>query len=79
MDGIYINGKRPKSKKEIKDAVANTPDKVRIEYTGMFSGYDGPVSSMADGTEVTFVGPDPYRERKFYGSIVRKGNTFQVK
>lgn len=68
-DGIYINGRRPKSKKEIKDAVRDAPDTVHVECTSMHGGFSGPVSEIV--RSITFVGPDPYTNRKFYGNIVR--------
>jgi hypothetical protein len=69
MQGIWISGRRPKSKKEIKEAVANDPRTVSLEATSL-SGheYDGRVSDAPNGT-YTFVGPDPYQKRNFYGSI----------
>ena len=68
MQGIFINGRRPKSKKEVKEAVA-AGLRVSLEATSMFGNeYDGPVSEAPNGT-YSFVGPDPYRLRNFYGNI----------
>lgn len=72
MDGIFIKGQRPKSKKAIKEAVA-AGERVRIESTSLFGGYDGPVGEAPAGT-YNFVGPDPYTARNFYGSIVVKAD-----
>lgn len=78
MQGIYINGTRPRSKKQIKEAVAANPENVRIEATSMFGNeYDGPVSEMSV-EKVYFVGPDPYNKRNFYGTIERFANGFKV-
>lgn len=70
--GIYINAHRPKSKKAIKEAIA-AGTVVYAEGTGnsFFPGseYDGPVDCAPVGTVITFVGPDPYRDRRFYGTI----------
>jgi hypothetical protein len=80
VDGIYINYKRPKSKAEIKDMVMGnakkgieaTPGNVSVECTSMFpGGFDGNITNMNVGQKVTFVGPDPYKKRTFYGSIKR--------
>jgi hypothetical protein len=68
-DGIYVNGRRPVSKKAIREALAADPATVEVESTSMFGGYSGPVSDLPAGRSVTFVGPDPYRARKFYGTI----------
>lgn len=79
MQGIFINGERPRSKKAVREAVAANPDKVRVEGTSLIAGteYDGPVSEMPIG-RVLFVGPDPYRKRNFYGTIERSANGFKV-
>lgn len=78
--GIFIGFERPKSKKAIKEAVAANPHSVRLEATSMVGGneYDGPVDEMPEGRQVTFVGPDPYTKRTFYGNIRRVGNKIMV-
>ena len=72
--GVFINNKRPTSKKAVKEAVANGEDVV-LEPTSMF---DHPgnftVQQLRQGETAYFVGPDPYTSRKFYGTIeVRNG------
>lgn len=75
--GIYINYQRPKSKKEIKEAIA-AGKKVSLEATDLFGKeYDGPVTEAPDG-KYFFVGPDPYTKRNFYGQIVKSGDTVKV-
>jgi hypothetical protein len=67
--GIFINMHRPKSKKAIKEAIA-AGTAVYAEATSFHGGeYDGPVDCMPVGTKVVFVGPDPHRDRRFYGTI----------
>jgi hypothetical protein len=79
MQGIYVNRRRPKSKKEIKEAIVANPESVQIEATSVFGNeYDGLVSNAPDGT-YTFVGPDPYTDRKFYGTITKKSGKVTVK
>jgi hypothetical protein len=79
MQGVYVNYNRPKSKKQIREAVAADPHSVSVEATSMFGNeYDGPVGDMPEGT-INFVGPDPHTKRNFYGNIVRKGDKFTVK
>lgn len=79
MQGIYLKGyTRPKSKKQVKELVAQG-EKVILEATSVFGNeYGGPVSDAPDGTYY-FVGPDPYTSRKFYGSITVKGGKATVK
>jgi hypothetical protein len=72
MDGIFIKGQRPKSKKAVREAIAADPSSVRIEATSFFGEpFDGPVSE-APAKRYDFVGPDPYRLRNFYGNIIVK-------
>lgn len=87
-DGIYIdngNGsRRPKSKKELKEAIATNPSGVVIENTSMHGGKGGRLTdphTFGDGDKVTFVGPNPYTDRKFYGTITvsYKNGSFSAK
>lgn len=78
MQGIFINSGRPKSKKAIKEAVANGTS-VSLEATSFFGNeYGGSVYSAPDGTYY-FVGPDPYTKRNFYGTIVVANGKITVK
>jgi len=83
--GIFIYGSRPKSKKEIKLYVDRVyeplhdknetgeladPFGLVIEATSMFGNeYDGSLANMPTTQRITFVGPDPQTNRKFYGQI----------
>jgi hypothetical protein len=77
-DGIFIGQRRPKSKKEVKEAITADPSQVIVECTSMFGGFAGRVSELPEGTTITFVGPDPYTKRNFYGNIKRKGDKISV-
>lgn len=69
MQGIFVNGARPKSKKAIKEAIAANPDSVSLEATSIFGNeFDGMVSVAPYGS-YTFVGPNPNTDRRFYGTI----------
>lgn len=80
MQGVFIHGRRPVSKKAVKQALIDKPDNVSIEATSFFGNeFDGIATSMAIGSKVHFVGPDPYTKRNFYGTITRKPDgTFRV-
>ena len=79
MDGLYVNNQRPKSKKQVKEAIAENPSSVFIEGTSMFGNpFSGPVTEAPDGS-YDFVGPDPYTRRNFYGIITKAGATIKVK
>ncbi len=73
MQGIFVNGRRPLSKKAIMAAVVADPNSVTIEATSYHGGdYNGPASGIRRGSKIYFVGPDPYTSRRFYGSIIRR-------
>jgi hypothetical protein len=79
MQGIYVDGQRPKSKKAVREAVADDPSRVRIEATSFFGNdYDGPLSEAPDGS-YAFVGPDVYERRDFYGTATVRGGRVSVK
>lgn len=70
MQGIFVHHSRPASKKLIKEALQSDPASVYIEATSLFGNeYDGPASNLPVGQRIAFVGPDPERSRKFYGTI----------
>lgn len=78
MQGIWINSTRPKSKKAIKEALI-AGDEVALEATSMFGNdYDGLVTDAPDGN-YTFVGPDPYNKRNFYGTLTVRNGKVTVK
>jgi hypothetical protein len=80
MQGIYINGKRPASKKAVREAVRDTPESVRCEGTSIRGDdFDGPASDLPAGASVHFVGPDPYTSRKYYGTLTRTAKGLVVK
>lgn len=77
--GIFINGKRPPSKKAVKEAIAVNPASVRLEATSFFGNeYDGPVTEMPLNKMVAFVGPDPATKRNFFGNITRTEKGIKV-
>jgi hypothetical protein len=78
MQGIYVDYERPKSKKAVKEAIADDPARVYIEATSLFGNeYNGPLPGLKDfngDRTVSFVGPDPYTKRNFYGTITVSAN-----
>ena len=78
MQGIFIDGNRPKSKKAVREAVANG-EHVTLEATSWFGDeYGGSLEAAPDGV-YNFVGPNPHSDRRFYGNIVVKGEKITVK
>ncbi len=82
MDGIFIHAdgrvRRPKSKKEVRELAASNPQAISIEGTSMFDPWSGMATEIPEGTRISFVGPDPYTKRNFYGTITREGNKVKV-
>lgn len=80
MQGIYIDSFRPKSKKAVKEAVESMDHMdIYIEATSVFGNeFAGSLIAMPSNSKVSFVGPDPYNDRKFYGTIT-KDNEGNVK
>ena len=69
MQGIFIRGRRPDSKKQVREAVRDNPETVELEATSLFGNeYGGPITEAPAG-RYDFVGPDPYTKRNFYGNI----------
>jgi hypothetical protein len=79
MQGIYMKGhRRPKSKKEVKEAIA-AGEGIVLEATSVFGNeYGGQVKDAPDG-QYNFVGPDPHTNRRFYGTITKNGDKITVK
>jgi hypothetical protein len=70
--GLFVGGLRPASKKAVREALAANPADVRIENTDFLGGGSAVdrASDLQVGDKVVFVGPDPYTNRRFYGTIV---------
>jgi hypothetical protein len=80
-DGIFVlpdgqddrddNWVRPRSKKQVRELVEANPNRVKLEHTGVFR--EGPriqlVTELDPCAEIYFVGPDPHRDRRFYGRV----------
>jgi hypothetical protein len=73
VQGIFLNHARPKSKKQVREAIA-AGDPVYLEPTSLFGNeYGGLVEDAPAGTYY-FVGPDPYTARRFYGQVIVSSN-----
>ena len=79
MQGLWIEGRRPPSKKAVREAIAEGRE-VYVEATSFFGNeYGGSVYACPENEPILFVGPDPHTKRNFYGQIVRKGVKVVVK
>jgi len=76
--GIWVNAKRPKYKKDLKQALIDN-QLISLEATSFFGNeYSGPIHEAPDGT-YTIVGPDPERARNWYANIIKKGDKIIIK
>ena len=71
--------RRPASKAAVKRLVqAGGAKHVHLEATSAFGNeYEGPIERAPDG-RYTFVGPDPYTKRDFYGTIEKTGDSITI-
>ena len=69
--GAYVNGVRPKTKKALKDAMANNPMCVTLDPTSAFDIAQRSISGsiLAPNINYSVCGPDPYENRKWYANI----------
>jgi len=68
--GIKIGSEFPKSKKALKEAVANEPERVFAIATSMFGDeFGGYITHLPFDKQVVFAGPDFQFNRKWYGTI----------
>lgn len=76
--GAYVNGERPKSKKAVREAIANGD---YVTFDGTATMFESITGTVADGvlivngdvagpsTKLALCGPDPYTKRSFYGTV----------
>lgn len=72
--GAYVDGKRPKSKKALKEALRDIPSKVRFDRTSIHDHKTSDIwgDNIPAADILTVVGPDPYVDRRWYASVVRR-------
>ncbi len=76
--GAHVHDSRPKTKKMLKQAVADNPARVHLDTTSMFGGFAGRLDRAPAG-RYDVVGPDPYTKRNWYATVeVRPDGTIKV-
>lgn len=79
MQGVWIHGERPRSKKQIREQLAEEPKSIYLEATSVFGNeFGGRVTDAPDG-EHHIVDPDPHRKRSFYGTFTVKNGEVSFK
>jgi hypothetical protein len=70
-DGIFIEGRRPKTKKQVHEAIA-AGARIEVELTRLGCEETLDASQLVADRVYYIVGPDPYTKRSWYGQLVRK-------
>lgn len=80
MQGVYVKGQRPKTKKILRASAKAAPHTIILEATSLFGNeYEGKVTEMPQGVIHYVVGPDPYTERTWYAQLTRVGDIIKIK
>ena len=70
VGALLPNGKQPKTKKELRENVGS----VHFFSVSPFVLFNGGYADLPnDETKLTVVGPDMYRDRKWYATVDRNG------
>ncbi len=68
--GAFVDGKRPATKKALREAMASDPSSVSFDTTSPFDGgrvIHPATEAFREILQVT--GPDPFTSRKWYASV----------
>lgn len=91
--GVWVDGKRPPSKRALREALRqDAPEAVMFDQTALGPflrvvegrwfrttlGTWFTADQIQDGDTLTVVGPDPYRNRKWYASVTRDPDTGRI-
>jgi hypothetical protein len=71
--GAYVRGSRPKTKKELKQAMKDNPDQVHFDSTEMFHPGGCTGTTIPTDTTMMVIGPDPFTKRTWYASVTSDG------
>lgn len=70
--GVYIDGSAPKTKKMLKEAIADDPQRVRFYSTGALDPRSSfTIDTLSAGQKLSICGPDPHQKRTWYATIER--------
>jgi hypothetical protein len=80
MQGLWVDGERPLTKKQVIDAVESGNHKVEIEELQFFgSWFSGDIADMQDGDISGCVGPDPFIARDWFCTILKEDGRVYVR
>jgi hypothetical protein len=72
--GAFVNGRRPASKKALREAIKADPSSVTFDSTAMAGARAGDMikadpDDIGKGNTLSVAGPDPYTRRNWYASV----------
>lgn len=73
-----VRGRYPKTKKALKAALTEEPENVQFIGNSPFHPFECSGIGIPEGTTLDVVGPDPYRDRRWYASVSRKGGKVTI-
>lgn len=82
MRYINVGVEGASTKEALIKAVEDDPSKVEIYSSAKFGEkYDGPLSDMPIGVQLSVSGPDPFNRRDWFATIIRSrdGSRFKVR
>jgi hypothetical protein len=76
--GVFIEGRRPKTKAELQQALKENPESVVLDAISAFGyNYYGPITKAPDG-DYFIVGPAPNKGYKWHAKITKKGDIIKI-
>ena len=74
MQGVFVNGERPRFKKDLAAALTDAPETVTFQQTAPMSSteYDGVATDAPSGQDLFVCGPDVYVKRDWYATCRRE-------
>lgn len=80
--GATVSGRRPASKKALREALASAPETVEFDSTAMMGPRAGDTikATAADigSYSLSVVGPDPYTRRDWYATVEVKAGKLKL-
>lgn len=76
--GALVNGKRPATKKALRDALTQDPTQVTFDGVSPFKPFAGRVTDLPAGDKLQVTGPDPFRTRNWYATVTIVGGNVKV-
>jgi len=67
------------TKKALVEAIIEYPEKVHLTNLSAFGGWSGRANELPIGYKADVVGPDPYKDRRWYATVSRQATGLKVR